>query len=148
MTEPAPNLAAHPARREADHSTIARINYWFALRGFVMWASTVLALVITAFAFTKKWSEVPGRIAVLEIKADTLKSNQLLMMQTSTALVKLQCFNPAYTGDQLWAVGLDGECSSLYEAAEARRRVIQRNGNATDAQRGTAERLRRDAQTP
>lgn len=123
-----PDTSIHPApaRRETDHSRMAKLNYWFALRGFVIWTVTVIVTVVT---FVVQIKELPAKVAGVEAKVTGIEESHAALLKTNEALVKLQCFNAAFTADQLWAVGLDQACNGLYQAAEARRRAgTQRGG--------------------
>ncbi len=92
-----PDIAAHLKQRDTDHSFAARVNYWFALRGFVIWAITV---VVTVTVFIVRLMDLPDRVARIEAEHTN-------MVKTLSAVAKLQCFNPIYTTEQLYLVEID-----------------------------------------
>lgn len=84
-------------RRASDHSRTLALNQWFVNRGFLVWIATAL-LGVAGFYFQIK--DLPSRVASLESKVEVLSQNAI-------AVTKLQCFNEAYTMDQLYLVGID-----------------------------------------
>ncbi len=104
-----PDLVNHPQQRETDKSRMAQVNYWFALRGFVMWSVTV---VISILGFIGMQFTGPGaRVTRTEAEIVEIRVTIDRLVAVSEANARLNCFNPAYTQQQRELVGLD--CSAV-----------------------------------
>lgn len=115
---------AHSHRRKADKSAIARLNEWFSLRGFVIWLATgIIGLAGIAAAQYR----LPARMSKVEADVDSAQKDIKTVKQSIMSFAKLQCFNPSYTAEQLYAVEID--CTPLWRALSERQRSGQ-NGTA------------------
>ena len=100
-------MGDHPMNRSSDKGPIKSLSGWMADYRSIIWP-----IVIGLMAFGFRLNSPSQRISAVETHIAAIDSTQRVDHANVQVLVRLQCFNPAFSDEQRAMAGLEA-CSTI-----------------------------------